>query len=129
MAGKFKADATVGTGNYSGLFIRHTQFLIFLKRLHTLPLIGSGHQTMHLPFWLTTALLFPVLLYQGKQARRNTPRLPEAGGSPSGQYGKGTPGKRILVIGESMAGDPCAGVIISDPLVQVPVRHAIQTGT
>ncbi|AXS84802.1 MULTISPECIES: SGNH/GDSL hydrolase family protein [Marinobacter] len=58
---------------------------------------------MHLPFWLTTALLFPVLLYQGKQARRNTPRLPEAGGSPSGQYGKGTPGKRILVIGESTA--------------------------
>ena len=33
---------------------------------------------MHLPFWLTTALLFPVLLYQGKRARRTTPRLPEA---------------------------------------------------
>ena len=39
---------------------------------------------MHLPFWLTTALLFPVLLYQGKRAHRTTPRLPEAGGSPSG---------------------------------------------
>ncbi len=34
---------------------------------------------MHLPFWLATALLFPVLLYQGKQARRTAPRLPEAG--------------------------------------------------
>jgi lysophospholipase L1-like esterase len=58
---------------------------------------------MHLPFWLTTALLFPVLLYQGKKARRTTPRLPEAGGSPSGQYGEGAPAKRILVIGESTA--------------------------
>ena len=58
---------------------------------------------MHLPFWLTTALLFPVLLYQGKQARRTTPRLPEAGGSPCGQYGEGTPARRVLVIGESTA--------------------------
>jgi len=58
---------------------------------------------MHFPFWLTTALLFPVLLYQGKRARRTTPRLPEAGGSPSGQYGEGTPARRVLVIGESMA--------------------------
>jgi len=58
---------------------------------------------MHLPFWLTTALLFPVLLYQGRQARRTTPRLPEASGSPSGQYGKGAPARRVLVIGESTA--------------------------
>lgn len=58
---------------------------------------------MHLPFWLTTALLFPVLLYQGKQARRTTPRLPEAGGAPCGQYGEGTPARRVLVIGESTA--------------------------
>ncbi|MCR9189420.1 MAG: SGNH/GDSL hydrolase family protein [Alteromonadaceae bacterium] len=58
---------------------------------------------MHLPFWLTTTLLFPVLLYQGKQARRTTPRLPEADGSPCGQYGEGTPGRRVLVIGESTA--------------------------
>ncbi len=58
---------------------------------------------MHLPFWLTTALLFPVLLYQGKRARRITPRLPEAGGSPFGQYGEGTPARRVLVIGESTA--------------------------
>lgn len=58
---------------------------------------------MHLPFWLTTTLLFPVLLYQGKRARRTTPRLPEAGGSPCGQYGEGTPDSRFLVIGESTA--------------------------
>lgn len=58
---------------------------------------------MHLPFWLTTALLFPVLLYQGKLARRTTPRLPEAGGSPCGQYGEGAPARRVLVIGESTA--------------------------
>jgi lysophospholipase L1-like esterase len=58
---------------------------------------------MHLPFWLTTALLFPVLLYQGKQARLTTPRLPEASGSPCGQCGEGAPGRRVLVIGESTA--------------------------
>lgn len=58
---------------------------------------------MHLPFWLTTALLFPVLLYQGKRARKNTPRLPEAQGSPSGHYGEGQPDLRLLVIGESTA--------------------------
>ncbi len=60
---------------------------------------------MHLPFWLTTALLFPVLLYQGRRARKNTPRLPEAQGSPSGHYGEGTPDLRLLVIGESTAAD------------------------
>ncbi|MFL1452850.1 SGNH/GDSL hydrolase family protein [Marinobacter sp. GN3S48] len=64
---------------------------------------------MHIPFWLTTALLFPVLLYQGKRARKNTPRLPEAQGVPSGQYGEGLPDLRLLVIGESTA----AGVGVS----------------
>lgn len=58
---------------------------------------------MHAPFWLTTALLFPVLLYQGKRARRMTPRLPEAGGVCSGQYGEGSPAFRLLVVGESTA--------------------------
>lgn len=64
---------------------------------------------MHLPFWLTTALLFPVLLYQGKRARRDTPRLPEAEGFPGGQHGEGAPVFRVLVIGESTA----AGVGVS----------------
>lgn len=58
---------------------------------------------MNIPFWLTTAALFPILLYQGKRTRRNTPRLPEASGDTSGQYGVGKPGLRILVIGESTA--------------------------
>lgn len=58
---------------------------------------------MHLPFWLTTALLLPILIYQGKQARHTTPRLPEAGGPVCGQYGEGSPAKRVLVIGESTA--------------------------
>lgn len=58
---------------------------------------------MHLPFWLTTAGLSPLLIYQGRNARRNTVRLPEADGDPFGQYGEGTPERRILVIGESTA--------------------------
>jgi lysophospholipase L1-like esterase len=58
---------------------------------------------MHLPFWLITAALAPVLLYQGKRARRMTPRLPEGSGRPSGQHGDGTPVRRILVLGESTA--------------------------
>ncbi|WP_339805053.1 SGNH/GDSL hydrolase family protein [uncultured Marinobacter sp.] len=58
---------------------------------------------MHAPFWLTTALLSPVLLYQGKRARRVIPRLPEAVGEPCGQHGDGTADFRLLVIGESTA--------------------------
>ncbi|RMJ05646.1 GDSL-like Lipase/Acylhydrolase [Marinobacter litoralis] len=58
---------------------------------------------MHAPFWLTTALLSPILLYQGKRARRDTPRLPEASGAKSGQYGEGAPEFRLLVLGESTA--------------------------
>ncbi|WP_236040775.1 hypothetical protein [Marinobacter nauticus] len=58
---------------------------------------------MHAPFWLTTALLFPVLLYQGKRTRRVTPRLPEATGDYAGQYGEGEPVFRLLVLGESTA--------------------------
>ena len=58
---------------------------------------------MHLPFWLTTAGLSPLLIYQGRNARRNTLRLPEAGGDPFGQHGDGAPEVRLLVIGESTA--------------------------
>ncbi|MFL1406740.1 SGNH/GDSL hydrolase family protein [Marinobacter sp. M1N3S26] len=63
----------------------------------------SRDQPMHLPFWLTTAGLSPLLIYQGRNVRRNIVRLPEAGGDPSGQYGEGTPDRRVLVIGESTA--------------------------
>ncbi|KAA1170567.1 SGNH/GDSL hydrolase family protein [Marinobacter salinexigens] len=58
---------------------------------------------MHIPFWLTTVALLPLLLYQGKRTRRVTPRLAEAGGDTHGQYGEGEPDLRILVIGESTA--------------------------
>lgn len=58
---------------------------------------------MHLPFWLTTALLSPLVLYQGKRTRQRTPRLPEAGGPASGQYGPGQSALRLLVVGESTA--------------------------
>lgn len=58
---------------------------------------------MHLPFWLTTAGLSPLLIHQGRKARRDTPRLPEASGDPHGQYGDGRPERRLLVIGESTA--------------------------
>ncbi|GGD05709.1 SGNH/GDSL hydrolase family protein [Halopseudomonas salina] len=58
---------------------------------------------MHLPFWLVTAVLAPVLLYQGRRTRRITPRLPDGSGTPGGQYGEGTPERRILVLGESTA--------------------------
>ncbi|MGM0769631.1 MAG: SGNH/GDSL hydrolase family protein [Pseudomonadota bacterium] len=64
---------------------------------------------MNLPFWLTTALLLPVLLYQGKRTRRITPRLPEAQGAACGQFGDGEPQLRLLVLGESTA----AGVGVS----------------
>ena len=58
---------------------------------------------MHLPFWLTTASLSPLLIHQGRKARRDTPRLPEATGDCHGQYGDGMPERRLLVIGESTA--------------------------
>jgi lysophospholipase L1-like esterase len=58
---------------------------------------------VHLPFWLTTALLAPIVVYQGKRTRQRTPRLPEASGPASGQYGKGQADLRLLVIGESTA--------------------------
>ena len=58
---------------------------------------------MHLAFWLTTASLSPLLIHQGRKARRDTPRLPEATGDCHGQYGDGIPERRLLVIGESTA--------------------------
>src|SRR5690554_7848390 len=102
---------------------------------------------MHLPFWLTTAVLFPVLLYQGMRTRQTTPRLPEASGSPFGQYGEGEPARRILAIGESTAagvgaqthdqglateantrnlgGVPGAG--LPGPRLELPCQQAVET--
>jgi lysophospholipase L1-like esterase len=50
-------------------------------------------------------LLWPVLLAQGRRARRRTPRLPEARGQATGTVGRG-PLLRLTVIGES----PVAGI-------------------
>lgn len=61
-------------------------------------------------FWLTSLVLLPLLAWQGKRARRDTPRLPEASGSDAGQWGEGEPIHRLLVIGESTA----AGVGVDD---------------
>jgi lysophospholipase L1-like esterase len=59
---------------------------------------------------LTAAMLAlsPVLLCQGKYVRRVTPKLPEAGGSRSGECGSGIP-LRLLILGDSAA----AGVGVS----------------
>ena len=58
---------------------------------------------MHLPFWISTTLLAPLLVWQGQRTRRTTPRLPEAHGDPHGQYGDGEPAWQLLVLGESTA--------------------------
>lgn len=61
-------------------------------------------------FWLALLLLSPWLLWQAKRTRATTPRLPEAGGAPSGQSGEAGPALRLLVVGESTA----AGVGVGD---------------
>lgn len=61
-------------------------------------------------FWVTVLLLLPLLVWQGRRTRRDTPRLPEASGADTGQWGEGEPVYRVLVIGESTA----AGVGVDD---------------
>lgn len=58
---------------------------------------------MHLPFWISTALLSPVAIPLAIHTRRTTPRLPEASGAASGQWGAGEASRRLLVVGESTA--------------------------
>lgn len=58
---------------------------------------------MHLPFWLTVAVLSPAIIPLAVHTRRRTLRLPEASGEPSGQYGTGRVSQRLLVVGESTA--------------------------
>ena len=64
---------------------------------------GRWWRTSPLLFWLASLVLLPLLAWQGRQARRDTPRLPEASGANKGQWGDGEPGQRLLVIGESTA--------------------------
>lgn len=54
-------------------------------------------------FWLGSVLMLPLLAWQGRAARRNTLRLPEASGPSCGQWGTGEPACRVLIIGESTA--------------------------
>ncbi|SDJ54215.1 Lysophospholipase L1 [Ferrimonas sediminum] len=53
-------------------------------------------------YLLATTVLWPLLLYQGIQVRRNIVRLPEARGRRRGELGQGRP-LRILVLGDSAA--------------------------
>ncbi|MDP2228367.1 MAG: SGNH/GDSL hydrolase family protein [Moraxellaceae bacterium] len=55
---------------------------------------------MAYPF--VTLILAPLLLWQGRQVRRITPRLPEAAGERDGRAGNGTP-LRLLIAGDSAA--------------------------
>jgi len=62
-------------------------------------------------FWLMCLLLAPLLFVQARRARRDTPRLPEAGGADWGRKGSGDgPPLRLLVVGESTA----AGVGVAE---------------
>ena len=54
-------------------------------------------------FWLALIALAPLLLLQARRTRRDTPRLPEAGGPDHGQAGDGPAPTRLLVVGESTA--------------------------
>lgn len=70
---------------------------------------------------LTKFALGPVLLFQGRQVRRDTPRLAEADGAREGVSGSGAP-LRVLVVGDSAA----AGVGVqtqSDALMGRLVAH------
>ncbi|SFL91012.1 SGNH/GDSL hydrolase family protein [Marinobacter zhejiangensis] len=51
---------------------------------------------------LSTLLLLPFLLIQGRRVRRDTPRLPEPPGERHGQQGEGAP-LRVLILGDSAA--------------------------
>jgi lysophospholipase L1-like esterase len=61
--------------------------------------------TRRWPLALLTALLAPVLIAQGRQARKRTPRLPEPEGPRSGLIGDGSSraGLRLLIAGDSAA--------------------------
>lgn len=51
---------------------------------------------------VATAVLLPILVAQGRRVRRTVPRLPEASGT-SGSVGEGTPRRRVVVVGDSVA--------------------------
>ena len=46
-------------------------------------------------FWLMCLLLAPLLFVQARRARRDTPRLPEAGGADRGREGRDRKSTRL----------------------------------
>lgn len=48
-------------------------------------------------------VLSPILVVQGRQVKKNTPRLPEAGGPRKGVRGDGEKQIRLLILGDSAA--------------------------
>ncbi len=65
--------------------------------------------------------LAPVLIWQGRQVRKNTLRLPEAAGLRTGRVGQGQP-LRVLLLGDSAA----AGVGVSSQEQAFPWQLAEQ---
>ena len=53
--------------------------------------------------WLLKFILAPVLIVQGKQVKKNTPRLPEAKGPRKGIQGQGKKQFSLLILGDSAA--------------------------
>ena len=53
--------------------------------------------------WFLKLILAPVLIYQGKQVSKDTPRLPEAPGLRKGIHGNGEKQIRLLILGDSAA--------------------------
>jgi lysophospholipase L1-like esterase len=77
---------------------------------NSLPLPPNALRPPHPWFFaLVRFLLTPLLLWQGMQVRRRTPRLPEAEGPRQGKFGRGPAELRLLIVGDSSA----AGVGVS----------------
>jgi lysophospholipase L1-like esterase len=54
-------------------------------------------------FNILRLILAPVLIIQGKQVKKKTPRLPEAQGKRQGIQGNGKKQIRLLILGDSAA--------------------------
>ena len=84
---------------------------------------------MKLVYWLATGLLAPVLLLQGGQVRRRTPRLEEAAGARADVLGAGPP-LALLILGDSAAagvGVELQGQALSGQLVQrLSTQHTVR---
>jgi lysophospholipase L1-like esterase len=73
---------------------------------------------------LATVVLGPVLLVQGRRARRRIPRLPEASGPRTAAVGSGRP-LRVLVAGDSAAAG--VGAATQDEALAGRIAGALQS--